>query len=241
MKRDVNLLLFTLLILLLVAMVAMTIYAQQEYQHRDADYLTALRDITKKDSLLDNRSVELNKTRDELERSRRELVDLIKELNISEEREVSLGGLFEGLKGEKELLKEDLETTAGDRDKWRSNYTMTQSELSMCEKDYELKVRQLDLAEEKISGISRNVKYLKINVNKSKDYVGDIEDHTDDIDDELASLHDKVGDVEDKALRDELEDDIGYIQDIINDKLKETITDLKKTLNSMEKQIKELD
>lgn len=241
MKRDVNFLLFGLLILLLIAMVAMAIYAQYEYQRCNTDYLTALEDIEEKNSQLNKKIAEINKTREELKSKERALVDIIKELNLSEQREVSLSGLFEDIKGEKELLEEDLEITAKERDRWRSNYTAAKMDLDMCEKNYELKERQLDLATKKISQIRFNVKSIGININKSRGYIDDIEDALEDINDDLSSLYQRVDDVENETLRDELEGDIEDIQNLINDALMRIITDLRNKMDSMEKKVKEID
>lgn len=240
MRRDVNLLLFGLLLLLLVTMVVMVIYAQYEYQRLNTDYLATMGDLTRKESVLGNKSVEINKTRDELESAKRELADLIGELNLSEEREVSLGGLFEGLKGEKELLRENLDLTSMDRDRWHSNYTAAKNELAMCRKDYELKEMQLDSVTQKVSRISRNVKSMGISINKSRGYITGIEDGLEDIDDDLYSLYQKVGDVEDGSLREDLKDDINGIRDLIGE-LNDIITDLRNKMDSMEKKVREME
>jgi len=225
-------------------MVAMAIYAQYEYQRCNTDYLIALEDIEEKNSQLNKKIAEINKTREELKSKERALVDVIRELNLSEQREVSLSGLFEDIKGEKELLEEELKITTEERDRWRSNYTAVKMDLDMCEKNYELKERQLDLATKKISQISLNVKYLGINVNKSKDQIGDIEEDIEDIDDDLSSLYRKVGDVENETtmgeLKEELRDDINDIRSLIAE-LKETIDNLRNTIDSMEKKVKEID
>jgi len=91
MKHNVNYALMGLLLAVIICMVALVIYYNWTYQGLSSQYTDAI-------SSLENVSYEINRTRDaldakeaQLNEKERKLLEYISELNISKQREESLG------------------------------------------------------------------------------------------------------------------------------------------------------
>lgn len=242
MKQDVNFFLLGLLVLVLVAMVAMALYAQSEYHSLSGKYETALEDLKGKSQELENRIDEVGKTRTELESKEKALADIVSELNLSAERESSLGGFFEDLKGEKEELEEDLSKTVQEKENWRFKYTATEKDLQVCEEGVKLKETQLVKERAKSAQLIRDIKDVGSWVNKSRDQLNNIDELTEKINTDLSALYKKVGDYDEpdeisNDAKSEIKNGIDDIRSLADNKVADSIESLKGTLENIEKKI----
>jgi len=153
MRYDVNFIVLGLLLVVIVAMIAMVFYYNVTYGSLRDRYELAMRDM-------ENKSVALNKTMQEanakealLRERERLLLDYISELNISKERETSLVSHFTELKGEKEVLDEQLNQTRNERNSYASLYTRTKTDYDVCQRNYEVKATELNQANGRIASI----------------------------------------------------------------------------------------
>jgi len=79
-----------------------------------------------------------------LESRERSLVDIVTELNLTKEKQASLGGFFENLKGEKQVLEENLNETRQEVASWKVKYNDVNHDLSLCNKEVSNKVDLLN-------------------------------------------------------------------------------------------------
>jgi len=133
-----------LLILTVVSMVGLAVYFQSEYKSLAVEYNSALEKLQEKNAELDKKIQEVNETRQELESRERSLVDIVTELNLTKEKQASLGGFFENLKGEKQVLEENLNETRQEVASWKVKYNDVNHDLSLCNKEVSNKVDLLN-------------------------------------------------------------------------------------------------
>jgi len=153
MRYDVNFIFLGLLLVVIVAMIAMVFYYNITYGGLRERYDLAMRDM-------DNRTMELNKTMQEvnakeavLQEKERLLLDYIQELNLSKERETSLGSHFTELTSEKTLLADQLNQTRLERNSYATLYTKTKESYDVCNRNYDVKATELTSANNRISSI----------------------------------------------------------------------------------------
>jgi len=239
MKQDVNFLLLGLLVLILCSMVGMAIYAQNEYKKLNESYAQTRKDLEYKNSELDNKSLEINKTRTDLETRQRALVDIVNELNLSQERESSLGGFFENLKGEKEVLETNLNTTIKEKDKLSTDYASARMDLNVCRESYKLKENQLVTANGKISSLGTSIRDIGASLNKTKSQVSSMEDSLDDVNKAIDKLNKKISIYTDadmsQSKKTEVEEDLDSLKSMLSNKINQKIDDLKSTLSAIER------
>lgn len=185
MKRDVNFFLMGLLILALVSMVVMTIYYRYTYQELKRNYDRALGRLDEQ-ALNLTKAIERANAREELlNKKEGMLIDYLQELNISKEREYNLTGHFTVLRGEKEELASELNTTLLERRKFEELYAETSDDLKVCKKDYNLKVEQLSEKNAVISDLQGVGAHLN-----SK--IPDLDNAMDDLSDQMTVIDNKV-------------------------------------------------
>ncbi len=217
MRKDVNFILFGLLLLSLVSMIALTLYYKSVYQGLSARYADAQTDIDKKASELNETITLVNAKEDLLNKKEKILLDYINELNLSKNRELSLGEHFTALQGEKEELQEDLNITRGENKRLESAYTEAKKDLDVCDVNYQLKTKELtDVSNQLVAAES-----ALLNMGT----------HVDDVDDSRVSMRkkvlaaknvtkemdDKIDDVTNSALKTDLQSDMSELKGELND------------------------
>jgi len=242
MKQDVNFFLLATLVLVLVVMVAMAIYAQNEYHGLNEKHAAAQEELKEKSQELDRKAEEINKTRTELEDRQRVLVDIVRELNLSAERESSLGGFFENLKGQKEVLETNLNSTVQEREEWKKKYTTSQNDLQVCDQAKKLVEDDAKKQRAKVEELRRNFRDLGAAVNKSQAELSSIASTSSSIRDDLYDLNKMVNglteptDISTKAKRD-IKDGVSDIQSSVDNSLQSYVDSLRSTLADIGRRI----
>ncbi len=180
MKRDVNLILFGLVVFLLFSMVGITLYYQETYRSLDESYSQATGKIRETERQLNKTIAEVGRKSEELDRREKELIDIINELDVSKQKISSLGDYYQNLKGEKETLENRLDSAESKRDLYKLNLDEKTKELEVCEKDKKLLQSELGDAEKTIStakgkvGNMSSVAYsLLLNLNEMESIIDD--------------------------------------------------------------------
>lgn len=153
MRYDVNFILLGLLLVVIVAMIAMLFTYNMSYTGLRDKYNSAMTDIVNKSTELNTTIQDMTTKEAALKEKERLLLDYISELNLSKERETSLGSHFTELKGEKELLDEQLNQTRLERNSYANLYTRTKEDYDICQRNYEVKNTELSAANNRISSI----------------------------------------------------------------------------------------
>jgi|GEM_PF-677416 len=197
-KKDVNLILFGLVVFLLFSIVGITIYYQQTYRSLDESHSKAMGKIMKTECQLNETIIEVEKKSEELDERERELIDIINELDLSKKKASSLGDYYENLRGEKETLENRLDSAESNRDRYKLNLDEKTKELEVCEKDKKLIQSELADAEKTIStakgklgNLSSIVYSLGINLNEIDSIIDD------DLGDDLNDIKDDIEDGKD--------------------------------------------
>jgi chromosome segregation ATPase len=242
MKRDVNLFFLGLLVLIILSMVGMGLYFQNEYKGLASEYNSALDKLEEKNAELDKKIVEINKTREELDVRERSLVDIIKELNLTKEKQNSLGGFFENLKGEKETLEENLTSTQQEVSKWKANYADKKKDLDVCQKSVELKTEQIAKKDSKINYMVLKAKEASYSLNQSEENLYFVKKDLEDLSSQIDDLYIATGDLEVPAeisadAQDDIQDDLEDLRSYIRGKLGNAITSLGNSISNGKRSI----
>ncbi|MBM3309333.1 MAG: hypothetical protein FJY77_03680, partial [Candidatus Altiarchaeales archaeon] len=152
MKRNVNFLLFGLVLLSVVAIIAISVLYSIRYDRFKESSGLLEKDLMAKVEELNRTLAEVKAKEELLNQKERVLSSYISELNLSKERETSLGGHFIDLKNEKIYLEDKLNKTLLDRDKWKTYYDTTKKDFDVCRLDYEL---EKERSEERLNEILR--------------------------------------------------------------------------------------
>lgn len=240
MKQDVNYLLLGLIIAVLAGMVSIALYAQHEYQNLNLKYSSAVKELDNKSTQLEKKAEEINKTRSELEDRERALVDIVHELNLSAERATALGGFFENLKGQKELLEGSLNATAQEKEKVQSQYNTAKKDLQVCTETNKLQEDHLKKERAKTAQLSVTLKDISLSINRSLDQLASVDKAAGTADDEIIALRKKVGGMDvpseiSEVSKTELEDDLDSMQSFAENKLQTAIDTLRATLSAVQK------
>lgn len=237
MKKDVNFTLFSIIALLLISIVMITIYYNSTYRKLNSDYWVALEDMEKTREELNRTASEIQIKNDELLKKEKSLIDIINELNLSNQRVTSLGEYYADLKGEKEDLESDITEITGERDSWKSEYTSARVDLDYCQRNYESTKIQLMNANASLSKLQNMGDDIKGYADDGKGYVNDIEDiKITDIKNQISALTEQIraldsacesGTIDD--LQDVMDDNVNDIYKAVND-IKEVAAELNKLL-----------
>ena len=242
MKQDINFFLMVILVLMLAVMVVMVIYAQDQYHGLHDKYLVAYDELKQKNEELVNKSEEINRTRTDLEDRQRALVDIVKELNLSAERESSLGGFFENIKGQKQVLETNLNSTVQELDNWKKKYATSQNDLQVCDQAKKLALDDATKKGAKIAELRRNFGDLSFQVNTSKAQLSSISSTAKSLRDDLADLNKAVvamsePDEISKDAKSQIKSGISDAQETIDNRLDSFITSLRSTLDDLGRRI----
>jgi len=168
MKHDVNYILLGLLLVVIIAMIAMLFYYNVTYGMLSQRYESAVRDV-------ENKSAELNRTlfmvveKDAMLREKEQiLLDYIQNLNLSKERETSLGSFFTEVKSRNEVLDDQLNATRSERNSYATLYNRYYADYGVCVQDKSSLTTQVNSANNKIGAmrtglaeISTKIGYVK--------------------------------------------------------------------------------
>jgi len=242
MKRDVNLFLLGLLVLIIISMVGLGIYFQNEYKSLASEYNTALDKLQEKNAELDKKIIEINNTRAELDAREASLVDIVKELNLTKEKQNSLGGFFENLKGEKETLQENLSSTQDEVKKWKLNYNNVNNDLGICQNNIKNKDDQINKKDARINYMALKVKDASFSFNQTDDNLFFVKKDLDDLSSQIDDLYTSTGDfkVPDQIsidARDSIKSDLDDLKSYIRGKLGNSVTSLGNSISNAKKSI----
>jgi chromosome segregation ATPase len=242
MKRDVNLFLLGLLVLIIISMVGLGIYFQNEYKSLASEYNSALDKLQEKNAELDKKIIEINATREELDARERSLVDIVKELNLTKEKQASLGGFFENLKGEKQTLEENLTSTQEEVQKWKASYNDKKKDLDVCQNSVKLKEDQISKKDSKISYMALKAKEASGYYGQASENMFFVKKDLDDLSSQIDDLYMATGDLNvpvqiSSDAQDDIQDGLDDLRSYIRGKLGNTVLSLGNSLNNMNKSI----
>jgi len=146
MKKNVNVFLLAVIILIVVALAGLTSYYQYTYRGLSSSY--------------EDKLSELNRILEELNLERGKLNQTSYALTIKTEREEALGEQFTEVKGEKEKLATDLSATEDDLERISLLLQSTQNSLQGLQYDY-------NVIQEQNADLQQSVDYYK---EKAADY-----------------------------------------------------------------------
>ncbi|RLI90846.1 MAG: hypothetical protein DRO94_03505 [Candidatus Altiarchaeales archaeon] len=204
MKRDVNFILFGILILLIMSMVGMALYSDYTYHEINEKYREfkkkldeAQRKLNETNMLLIEREMELNETE-------RQLIDIINELNLSKQKISSLGEYYKNLRGRNEELEEELNKVKDDRDLWKSNYFEVKEDLGFCN-------QSLKLCNSQLYSKDLKIEKLRVEINNFNSYLEEINEGLDNMTDFI------IFNVENTSLREGLIEEVNSLRNLIQD------------------------
>jgi len=185
MRYDVNFALLGLLLVVIVSMIGMVFYYNLTYSSLNDRYDFAMRDVENKTAALNKTLQEVNAKEVQLQTKERLLLDYINELNLSKERETSLGSHFTEVKGQNDLLDEQLNQTRNERNSYAQLYSKTKENYDVCQRNYDVKVSELNSANAKVNNI--------------KGWLVEVSDKISAVGSTASTLQDDTQDIEGKA------------------------------------------
>jgi chromosome segregation ATPase len=168
MKQDVNYLLLGLIIVVLVGMVSMAIYAQYEYSGLNSRYSAAITQLQNKSAELENKAAEINETQSLLMERERAFIDLVRAQNLSNETAKSMTGFYQDVKGQKEILETNLNSTVAEKEKYRTSYVTATKDLQVCTETNNVKEDQLKKERAKSVSLQTKLRDASASLNKTK-------------------------------------------------------------------------
>lgn len=231
-----------LLVLTLLSMVGLGLYYQNNYKSLAGDYDSALQKLQEKNDELDQKMKEINQTRSELDAREASLVDIVKELNLTKEKQASLGGFFENLKGEKETLADNLSATQQDLQKWKTSYAAKDKDLKVCQQSSNLKDEQLAKKDSKISYMQTNIKSASYSLNQTDENLFYVEKDLEDLKSQLSDLYKEVGKMTEPDQisadsKSDIKDELDDMQSYIDGKLDNSLTSLRNSIANAKRSI----
>jgi chromosome segregation ATPase len=153
MRHNVNFGLLGLLLVVILCMIGLVIYYYLTYANLSQRYDEALTD-------LENVSVSMNQTRnelqvreDELKAKEDALIKYMADLNMSKQRETSLGGQFTELETEAKKLELNLEATESEKARYAQLYNRYYSESIEFREKYQVASEQLTTEKSRVSAL----------------------------------------------------------------------------------------
>jgi chromosome segregation ATPase len=138
MKQNVNMLLIGLIVLSIIAMIGFSLYYKKTYDDLSVRYQSAQGEVFAAAQQLNHTITEVNAKEEMLNEKERVLNTYMSELNLSKERETSLGEHFTDLKNTNLNLETNLSNTITERNQWKTSYDNTKRDLGVCQEDYTL-------------------------------------------------------------------------------------------------------
>jgi len=233
MKHTVNWLLFVLVVVSILAMTGMALYYKKTYDDLSVRYQSAQGEVFAAAEQLNRTITEVNAKEEMLNEKERVLNTYMSELNLSKERETSLGAHFTDLKKMNTQLETNLSSTTTDRNRWKTSYDTTKKDLDVCKVDYEVEKSE---SEERLEEILR-VRSLKLGmetaVDRAVDSEGDANAKADDIAGTAGEIKSLAAGINDTTLKnqitskaDDIKNKATSLEDLL-DKLLENLASLK--------------
>lgn len=224
MKHDINYALMGLLLLTIVSVVGLSVYYKYTFHDLGKRYTRARDEIDVTYTELNRTQFELedrNKLLAEREKTLEEKENLIDEyfsaLNISRQRESSLGDMFNQLRTENALYQKQLSDTQQELDK-------NIKDFSALSKNFNEKSAQFDTFQNLFGNIDASIVYLSDRVKEMRFKTTDLEDAVNEMDDSIGEM--ESGRVKDDIRRQhstmegalaELEYSLSKTEDKLND------------------------
>ncbi|MFH1788167.1 MAG: hypothetical protein ABH834_02155 [Candidatus Altiarchaeota archaeon] len=226
MKRDINYALMGLLLLTIVSVVGLSVYYKYTFHDLGKRYTNARAEIEVTYNELNRTQHELNDRNmllAEREKTLEEKENLIDEyfsaLDISRQRESSLGDMFNQLRTENALYQKQLSDTQQELDK-------TVKDFGSLTKNFNEKNAQLDTFKNLFGNIDASVLYLN-------DRATEIRYKVNDLDDGLADMDDSIGELESGRVKDDLRKQHNDMEAALN-QLEYSLSKLETKLNDTE-------
>jgi len=213
MKHNVNFGLLGLLLLVIVAMIGLVLYYYTTYEGLSRKYDEALLSLRNVSGKVNQTQYELAAREAQLREKEKMLIDYLGELNISRQRETSLGGHYNEMKDKVENLSSTLNLTVVERNKYAAQADKYYAESLEWKGKYDREHENLNSANNRIT--------------KMRGDAAELEKTIESFDNELASLENSIKNTK------------GYAEDIKRN-LTDTSTvnrrasDIKAEVNSME-------
>lgn len=204
MKRNVNLLLLWLVMASMLAMTLMMWYYNKTYEDLTLRYAAARDDIMATAEELNRTISEVEAKEELLNRKEVILTDYISELNLSRERETSLGTHFIDIKNENVYLGDKLNKTVLDRERWQSMYNATQRNYDVCKVDLHLEETRSKERLDDINRIEGMKPSMDAGIGRLGVREGDVSSKVGDIDGLAGDIDDLADGVDNSSLRSEI-------------------------------------
>lgn len=232
MRYTVNFVLLGLLLITIVSMVLMVVYYHSTYGGLNKRYKTAISEVEAVAVDLNQTLTEVKAKESLLNKKEKELIDYIDELNLSKERESSLGDHFTELRGEKEDIERDLNATELEKEQWRENYYTAKQEFDVCKTDYKLKVSELSSAKRELFTFEEAAENLQSSSGELTDKVADVNNKIGDIGEDADALWDFANDIENATLKNQMRGAVSNLESNIG-KLEQRMTNLESVINTI--------
>lgn len=213
----------------MLSMTAMAWYYKRTYDDLNGRYVTSRLEILAAAAELNKTISEVDAKAELLNRKEVILTDYINELNLSRERETSLGTHFTDMKNENVYLGEKLNKTMLDRERWQNMYNVTQRNYGVCIVDLQGKTAEL---QDSLGEINR-IQGLKPSLDAGAERLGGRESEVSadvgDIYDTAKEIDSLANDVDNDSLRSEIKSNVNDIKsrvDAIGDILDRMVQDL---------------
>jgi len=203
-------------IICLVFMAIIAMYLDGKGRDFDKIKEDFLRNITITAENLNKSIAEVNAKEELINQKERVLMDYVSELNLSKERETSLGEHFIDLKNNNIYLEDKLNKTLQDRDRLKTVYDTTKKDFDVCKVDYQL---EKDRSEERLNEITRirNLKpSLQLNTGRLTEREDSIETDVKKIDSAADSIKSLADSIDNSTLRDGIKSKADEITSQVN-------------------------
>jgi len=222
MKRDINLKLLWIIAGLLIAIVVLAVYSNETYKMMNKKYYVSLSRLKEIEAKLNLTEEKLRNKSKILEEKEKMLIDIINQLNLTEQKITSLSGYYSELKGEKEILEEKLAKEIKEKESYKSKYLETVQSLEICKQDKKLKDAQLSILNEKIANVMEKSEAALNFSEISQARLGDANFYLNKIENKLSHIHGDLNEIKEALEESNLSTE--YIKDIedVIDAIEET-------------------
>ncbi|MFH1722055.1 MAG: hypothetical protein ABH950_05560 [Candidatus Altiarchaeota archaeon] len=237
MKYNVSLVMMGLLLLTIISLISLALYSRMKYDDLSEDYENAIREVNKAAEELNQTLAEAQAKEKLLTTKEQILVDYLDELNLSKERESSLGVHFTELRGEKDILTANLSETRERLGELNDEFEKAKTSLDVCEIDFDLCEDQLEDTAENMPAMKGNFSELLEEMNDAWADLTRILDEYEEVDSEATALRKEMVKLENSTDdEEELEDAIDAVKDEIND-VETKLSALKRSINDLEENL----
>ncbi|MBD3387795.1 MAG: hypothetical protein GF416_01990 [Candidatus Altiarchaeales archaeon] len=232
MKHNVNVILLGLLLIVIVAMIFIVIYYYTTYEGLRNNYLEAVENVSEFSRALNDTQNNLTMLEADLMDRERRLMEYISEINLSRQREKSLGTHFDELEDKATNLESDLNSTLEERNRYAALSDKYYSESQEYKDKYDKEHQDLVVANNKITRMKGDALDMETKLDEISSRINEMNSKADNIDDwagnirtssENSSIRNTASDIEEEAIK---------INNAVND-IKSLITELYTLTNKM--------